>query len=554
MSNLSLKAKLLLGSSVTLVLMVVLGVISINGINSLIRTNQWVDHTHEVIASADEIVASAVNMETGMRGYLLAGKEEFLDPYKSGQKQFSELVASLSKTVDDNPAQVKLLGEAKATIDEWQAKVTEPTIALRREIGDAKTMNDMAKLVGEAKGKVYFDKFREQIKTFIEREKSLLAKRQKDGEAAGNHMTDNLKTMVDTTKWVNHTYEVVGGIEAALMAIVDMETGMRGYLLSGKEEFLEPYNSGIKEFDAIIGKTMELVNDNPAQVQRLEELDKVHDEWQQEVTRPAVELRRSVVAGSRTMDDVVALVAMAKGKKYVDDMRQKIAAFKKIEVELLAKRQQESSTATSATAGNLKTMGDVTGWINHTHEVILVATNIIAAAVDMETGMRGYLLAGKEEFLDPYKGGQKQFSELVASLSKTVDDNPAQVKLLGEAKATIDEWQAKAAEPAIALRREIGDAKTMDDMARLIGEAKGKVYFDKFRGQMATFTDREKKLMQTRQADARNTAKNSRYMIIGGIAAAVLMALVIAFLLSQFRNPPLQADISGTETVQCQGA
>ena len=55
--------------------------------------------------------------------------------------------------------------------------VTEPTIALRREIGDAETMNDMADLVGEAQGKVFFDAFRGQIATFIGRELDLLGQR-----------------------------------------------------------------------------------------------------------------------------------------------------------------------------------------------------------------------------------------------------------------------------------------------------------------------------------------------------------------------------------------
>ena len=36
-----------------------------------------------------------------------------------------------------------------------ELKVTEPTIGLRREIGDAETMKGMAKLVGEARGKVF---------------------------------------------------------------------------------------------------------------------------------------------------------------------------------------------------------------------------------------------------------------------------------------------------------------------------------------------------------------------------------------------------------------
>ena len=104
-----------------------------------------------------------------MRGYLLAGQDAFLAPYTDGAKRFKDLVASLSETVKDNPAQVKLLGEIEQTIAEWQRNVTEPTIALRREIGSAKTMDDMADLIGEARGKKYFDAFRAIMVEFASR-------------------------------------------------------------------------------------------------------------------------------------------------------------------------------------------------------------------------------------------------------------------------------------------------------------------------------------------------------------------------------------------------
>jgi len=54
------------------------------------------------------------------------------------------------------------------------------------------------------------------------------------------------------------------------------------------------------------------------------------------------------------------------------------------------------------------------------HEVVTTAKQIEAAAVDMETGMRGFLLAGKDEFLEPYNNGKAKFEVLVSDLSKTV--------------------------------------------------------------------------------------------------------------------------------------
>ncbi len=121
------------------------------------------DHTHNVIQQAMEIEAAAVDMETSMRGYLLAGEEDFLDPYKEGLATFDGKLTTLKGTVSDNPEQYARLSEIGRVHNEWQATVTESAIALRREIGNAKSMNDMAALVGEARGKVYFDKFRGQI-------------------------------------------------------------------------------------------------------------------------------------------------------------------------------------------------------------------------------------------------------------------------------------------------------------------------------------------------------------------------------------------------------
>ena len=40
----------------------------------------WIDHTNEVIMEADQALMGLINMETGFRGYMVAGEEEFLSP------------------------------------------------------------------------------------------------------------------------------------------------------------------------------------------------------------------------------------------------------------------------------------------------------------------------------------------------------------------------------------------------------------------------------------------------------------------------------------------
>jgi methyl-accepting chemotaxis protein len=174
---------------------------------------------------------------------------------------------------------------------------------------------------------------------------------------------------------------------------------------------------------------------------------------------------------------------------------------------------------------------------------------ITSAAVDMETGMRGFMLAGKEEFLDPYKGGKAEFDKLITGLRQTVNDNPAQVQLLNETHETIRQWQENVTEPAIAFRREVGQSKTMDDVAALIGEARGKQYFDKFRGQIAEFSRREMALMGERRALATDTAAFTNKAILGGVGLCLIVSIVIALLLANSIVNPLRKIFQGLKTL-----
>ena len=155
-SNLKTKPKILIGICSPLVLLLILGAISIFNISSIVNTNERVEHTQNVLGKAADIIGSAVDMETGMRGFLLAGKEEFLDPYKTGQKAFFTEMAKLQQTVSDNPPQVVRLKKAEQLIKDWNTQVTDPAIVLRRKVRDGQgSLKDIESLVAQAKGNFF---------------------------------------------------------------------------------------------------------------------------------------------------------------------------------------------------------------------------------------------------------------------------------------------------------------------------------------------------------------------------------------------------------------
>ena len=334
--SLKLRTKIILGICGPLVLLLITGIVALFNINSIVATNGMVEHTYVVLGEAQGIVGSAVDMETGMRGYLLAGEDEFLAPYKHGEKSTYQELTQLQQTVSDNPKQVARLGEVEATLRAWQKDVTEPTIRLRREIGKAKNMNDLAHIVAQARGKQYFDSFRSTIADFINAERALLTKRNQQALAAGGQ------------DWVTHTYEAILKGKDVLALAIDMETGMRGYLLAGEEQFLDPYKAGAAKFDKKISDLKEIVSDNPAQVARLNQMRTTIDEWRSQVVEPTIQLRRDI-GKSKNMDDMAALIGEARGKKYFDKFRTLMSDFSAEEKGLMGIRQKANKSTVSNT-------------------------------------------------------------------------------------------------------------------------------------------------------------------------------------------------------------
>ncbi len=539
LADVSTRAKVLFGTCTPILLLALLGGISLYAIHALVATNKWVDHTHNALRDAGDIVASAVDMETGARGFLLAGDENFLEPYEKGNRAVREQIQALQQRVSDNPRQVQRLAEAERIIIQWDKDVVQPMTALRRQIGDAESMNDIARIVAKAEGKVFFDRARGQIGTFIEREQTLLDKRRAEFAAAQLNANRNNEIIGITTTWVEHTYKVLGQAEQILAHAIDMETGMRGFLLAGDDVFLEPYESGKKGFFDEIAALQMTVSDNPPQVAKLLEAEQLIRDWMSDVTETAIALRREVNAGQESLEDVDRFVSAQRGKKYFDAFRQTIADFKSVEETLIVERQADAVNARKTAEANLATMAENKRWVIHTFEVIDRANAILASAVDMETGMRGYLLAGRDEFLEPFQRGRDRLISQIETLQATVSDNPPQVELLGELTATMKDWQTQVVEPMISLRRAIGDAKTMDDMADLVGEARGKKFFDQFRQVMADFQAEEAGLMEVRKAEAEGTATLSNTLIWAGVGFGFTIALALGWTIGNVIATPI---------------
>lgn len=129
------------------------------------------------------------------------------------------------------------------------------------------------------------------------------------------------KENVQNGKWTTHTYNVLLQSRDILTALVNIETGQRGYLLAGEESFLEPLHQGERNFNQAFEEIKQLTSDNDAQQQRLERLRSTYETWRQNVVASEIKARRAVAQGTESYADVVEMVRKGSGKSGMDSMR-----------------------------------------------------------------------------------------------------------------------------------------------------------------------------------------------------------------------------------------
>jgi signal transduction histidine kinase/CheY-like chemotaxis protein/CHASE3 domain sensor protein len=162
----------------------------------------------------------------------------------------------------------------------------------------------------------------------------------------------------------------------------------------------------------------------------------------------------------------------------------------------------------------------VMSWVEHSERVIGTANEVSKLAVDMETGMRGYVLTGKEPTLEPYQISKPRFLVEMKSLRADIEDNPAQTDRLDRIQALFDQWD-QYAQSLIEARRNNGDYQT------LLDQGSGRAQFRQIREEFDDFIDVEQRLRRERSDDARSVT----YWTISGF---VLLSIISSVLLALF--------------------
>src|SRR5438132_2940452 len=144
------------------------------------------------------------------------------------------------------------------------------------------------------------------------------------------------RKLIENEGCASHTHQVLGELETTLSTLKDAETGERGFIITGAEEYLEPYQAALSRIDGHVQQVKQLTADNPRQQERIPILErKIADRL--EGLKTGINLRKNNDAeGARQ------LISSGSGKRMMDDLRKFIDGMESEENELLRQRMEES--------------------------------------------------------------------------------------------------------------------------------------------------------------------------------------------------------------------
>ena len=159
-------------------------------------------------------------------------------------------------------------------------------------------------------------------------------------------------------------------------------------------------------------------------------------------------------------------------------------------------------------------------WVDHSDQVLSQSQSVERSVVDVETGVRGYLLTGESRFLQPARLGERILPAELTALRQLVRDDAAQTARAAALRAAIGGYLNGWVRPTIA-----APPRTSRQIRRTTSDGKRRV--DALRDAFAEFNSVEARLREDREADVHRVE-----ILVAVVVVAVLLTLIGAIALA----------------------
>lgn len=148
-----------------------------------------------------------------------------------------------------------------------------------------------------------------------------------------------VRELVAETGRVDHTHQVRQQLSLLLSNHQDVQIGQRGYVLTGNPDYLQPYERARSRAESVYQDLATLVQDNPAQVARINILHELHS---QQMRYSELIIRTRELNG---IDPAREIIEKGEGRRLMNALRATIGEMVDEETRLLALRYAQERKA-----------------------------------------------------------------------------------------------------------------------------------------------------------------------------------------------------------------
>ncbi|MFL6518823.1 MAG: CHASE3 domain-containing protein [Chthoniobacterales bacterium] len=295
-----------------------------------------------------------------------------------------------------------------------------------------------------------------------------------------------------------HTLDVMRLSSIIENDIAALETGHRGYLLTGNTSYLEPFERRRELIKRRVEELTMLILDSPRQRKRVMKIQEIVQKWLDEVALPQINERQTKGA-ARLVESGESYGLLGNG--LLNQAREILQSLQNEEQIVLNQRMREQEWAAQST------------------QMLDFLTKLERAVIEMQKEKRGYLLTGDTAFADAYRRTTADFYTYHGYLSILVANAPEQSDALNEIKKTVERWTQVAAGPEMEAKR------TGKDSVAMSAKDNGEELMTDIREKLKKFQTDQVTLFEMRSSAA------SRDRIIKTTGLALLCVFAVGLLI-----------------------
>jgi PAS domain S-box-containing protein len=297
----------------------------------------------------------------------------------------------------------------------------------------------------------------------------------------------------------SHTLEVMRLSSILENDIAALETGHRGYLLTGNAEYLEPFDHRRELIKQRVEDLTVLILDSPRQRKRVMKIQEIVQKWLDDVALPQMNDRQ--VKGVARLTEPAGESHGVLGNGLLNQARDILQSLQNEEQIVLNQRMREQEWAAQST------------------QILDFLTKLERSVIEMQKEKRGFLLTGDAAFADAYRRATSDYYTYHGYLSILVANVPEQSEALAQIRKGVERWIQGAAGPEMEAKR------TGKDVQALVAKNNGDALMNEIRDTLKKFQTDEVNLYESRSSVA------SRERIVKTTGLALLCVFAVGLLI-----------------------